>query len=94
MFIQRTQLKTKDKVYHSVLLMENYREGEKVKHRTITTLTKWPKHIVDDLDKLLKGKAIISIEATVTMDLWKGYRPLMQEYNISQIKSNNGLISS
>lgn len=62
MFIQRTQRKTKDKVYHSVVLMENYREGETVKHRTITTLTKWPKHIVDDLDKLLKGKAITSIE--------------------------------
>lgn len=62
MFIQRTQRKTKDKVYHSVVLMENYREGKKVKHRTITTLTKWPKHLVDDLDKLLKGKAITSIE--------------------------------
>lgn len=62
MFIQRTQRKTKDKVYNSVVLMENYREGKKVKHRTITTLTKWPKHIVDDLEKLLKGKAITSIE--------------------------------
>lgn len=62
MFIQRTQRKTKDKVYHSVVLMENYREGKKVKHRTISTLTKWPKHIVDDLEKLLKGKAITSIE--------------------------------
>lgn len=62
MFIQRTKRKTKDKVYHSVVLMENYREGKKVKHKTIATLTKWPKHIVDDLDKLLKGKAITSIE--------------------------------
>ncbi|MBZ0108849.1 MAG: IS1634 family transposase [Candidatus Scalindua rubra] len=62
MFIQRTQRKTKDKVYNSVVLMENYREGKKVKHRTITTLTKWPKHLVDDLEKLLKGKAIISID--------------------------------
>ena len=62
MFIQRTQRKAKDKVYHSVVLMENYREGKKVKHRTIATLTKWPKDIVDDLEKLLKGKAIASIE--------------------------------
>ena len=62
MFIQRTQRKTKNKVYHSVVLMENYREGKKVKHRTITTLTKWPKHIVDDLEKLLKGKVVTSIE--------------------------------
>jgi len=62
MFIQRTQRKAKDKVYNSVVLMENYREGKKVKHRTITTLTKWPKHIVDDLEKLIKGKAVFSIE--------------------------------
>lgn len=33
----------------------------------------------------------ISSEATVTTDLWKGYRPLMKEYNIKQIESNNGL---
>ncbi len=62
MFIQRTQCKAKDKVYHSVVLMENYREGKKVKHRTITSLTKWPKQIVDDLEKLLKGKSVISMD--------------------------------
>lgn len=62
MFIQRTQRKTKDKVYNSVVLLENYREGKKVKHRTISTLTKWPKHIVEDLEKLIKGKAVLSIE--------------------------------
>ena len=62
MFIQRAQRKTKDKVYNSVVLMENYREGAKIKHRIITTLTKWPKHIVDDLEKLLKGKVVTSIE--------------------------------
>jgi len=62
MFIQRTQRKTKDKVYHSVVLMENYRDGGKVRHRTIATLTKWPKHLVDDLEKLLKGKSVTSME--------------------------------
>jgi transposase len=62
MFIQRTQRKTKDKVYHSVVLMENYREGKKVKHRTIASLTKWPKQIVNDLEKLLKGKGVLSIK--------------------------------
>ncbi len=62
MFIQRTQRKTKNKIYHSVVLMENYREGKKVKHRIISSLTKWPKHLVDDLEKLIKGKAVTSIE--------------------------------
>jgi len=62
MFIQRTQRKAKDKIYKSVVLMENYREGKKVRHRTICTLTKWSKHLVEDLEKLIKGKAVIEIE--------------------------------
>ena len=33
----------------------------------------------------------ISPEAEVTTDLWKGYRPLMKEYNITQVESNGGL---
>ena len=33
----------------------------------------------------------ISPDATITTDLWKGYRPLMKEYNISQIESDGGL---
>ena len=35
--------------------------------------------------------AHVSPEATVTTDLWKGYRPLMVEYNISQIESDGGM---
>ncbi len=33
----------------------------------------------------------ISVEATVTTDKWKGYRPLMKQYDITQINSNKGL---
>jgi len=33
----------------------------------------------------------VSKDATVTTDKWKGYRPLMGEYNITQIESNHGL---
>ena len=33
----------------------------------------------------------ISTEANVVTDLWKGYRPLMKEYDITQIESNKGL---
>lgn len=42
-----------------------------------------------ELKKLFS--AHISPDANVTTDLWRGYRPLMNEYNITQIKSNNGL---
>ena len=33
----------------------------------------------------------IDIDAKITTNLWKGYRPLSKQYNITQIKSNNGL---
>ena len=33
----------------------------------------------------------ISEEAEVTTDCWKGYHPLMADYNIVQIESNSGL---
>lgn len=33
----------------------------------------------------------ISPEAKVTTDCWKGYRPLMKDYNITQVESGGGL---
>lgn len=33
----------------------------------------------------------ISTEANVVTDKWKGYRPLMKQYDITQIESNHGL---
>ena len=33
----------------------------------------------------------VSPDARVTTDLWKGYRPLMKDYNIIQIKSEGGM---
>lgn len=33
----------------------------------------------------------ISKETTVTTDKWKGYRPLMDDYDITQIESDHGL---
>ena len=33
----------------------------------------------------------ISKEAEVITDLWKGYRPIMKQYDITQIESNHGL---
>jgi transposase-like protein len=33
----------------------------------------------------------IGKDAQVTTDLWRGYRPLFEDYNITQIASNNGM---
>jgi len=93
MFIQRTKRKTKNKVYHSVVLLENYREGKKVKHRTIATLTKWPEHIVNALEKVLKGKAVFSLD-DMEMSNGKSYgaiqiiKHIANELGISQALGN------
>jgi hypothetical protein len=39
----------------AVLLRESYRQGGKVKKRTITNLSKWPDELVEGLGTLLKG---------------------------------------
>ena len=42
-----------------------------------------------ELEKIFKKH--ISEEATVVTDKWKGYRPLMERYNITQIESDHGM---
>jgi transposase-like protein len=42
-----------------------------------------------ELKKIFEGH--ISPGAHVTTDLWKGYRPLMKDYNITQIESSGGM---
>jgi len=61
MFIQRIHKKTKKKTYTSVVLMESYREGKKVKHHIISNLSKWPEKLVLDFEKLLKDKEINTV---------------------------------
>src|SRR5660397_71177 len=42
-----------------------------------------------ELEKIFEKH--ISGEATVITDKWKGYRPLMKQYNITQIESGHGM---
>ena len=44
----------------AVLLRETYREGGKVKKRTLTNLSKWPEHVVEGLRILLKGGTAVA----------------------------------
>src|ERR1700694_4355370 len=39
----------------AILLRESYREGGKVKNRTLANLSRWPEHKVDALARALKG---------------------------------------
>ena len=46
----------------AVLLRESYREGKKVKKRTIANLSKLPDEVVDNLKLALKGATAIKTE--------------------------------
>ena len=41
----------------AILLRESYREGGKVKNRTLANLSRWPEEKVDALAAVLKGRA-------------------------------------
>jgi len=77
MFIQRIHKKTAKKTYTSVVLMENYREGKKVKHRIISNLSKWSPKLISDFEKLLKGEKINTVS----------------DLNLSQGKSIGGIFA-
>jgi transposase len=62
MYIQHIPKKTAKKTYYSTVLMENYRDKGKVRHRIISNLTKWPKPLVKQLEDLLKGRSITRLE--------------------------------
>jgi hypothetical protein len=41
----------------AILLRESYREGGKVKNRTLANLSSWPEEKVDGLRRVLKGQS-------------------------------------
>jgi transposase len=43
----------------AILLRESYREGEKVRKRTVANLTQWPHAVVEGLRALLKGGTVV-----------------------------------
>jgi hypothetical protein len=56
----------------AILLRESYREGGKVKNRTLANLSKLPKHAVEALRRVLRGDVLVApdeafvIEASTT----------------------------
>src|SRR3954467_10490113 len=47
----------------AILLRESYREGGKVKKRTLCNLTRWPPSLLEGFKALLKGGTVLSAPA-------------------------------
>jgi transposase len=52
MYIERIRKRHKEKHYVTTLIRESYRDGKKVKHRTIANISKLPNNVIQNIDHL------------------------------------------
>lgn len=90
MYIQEHTKKVGDKVYNSTLLVESYRKGKKVRHRTLANLSKWDPLHVEALRAALRGDVVLSIE-NIELDCARNFGAL---YSLSEIADRIGITSA
>ncbi|WP_239656752.1 IS1634 family transposase [Mycobacterium riyadhense] len=80
MHVARTPSRYVDKAgnvhrYESVLVRRTYREGKKVRHETLASLSKLPAEAIAAIEATLKGQALVPAEAacTITRSLPHGH---------------------
>jgi hypothetical protein len=61
MHVARVRRVHKGREYVSVLLRQSYREGPKVKHRTLASLTALPPAAIDALERALRGETLMPV---------------------------------
>jgi Transposase DDE domain len=54
-----TDKQGRERQYESALLRHTYRDGGKVRHKTLANLSKMPGHVVDAVETALKGEVLI-----------------------------------
>ena len=59
MHVARVRRVHEGREYVSVLLRQSYREGPKVKHRTLASLTALPATVVDAIERSLRGERLV-----------------------------------
>jgi hypothetical protein len=59
MHVARVRRVHKGKEYVSVLLRQSYREGPRVKHRTLASLTSLPAAVIDAIERSLRGERLV-----------------------------------
>lgn len=57
MFIRRNKKKVGTKIYETLLLVEGFRAGKKVRHKTVANLSKFPEHIVTAIENAVTGES-------------------------------------
>ena len=67
MHVARTRTVVRGKVYESVLVRQSYREGAKVKHRTLASLTRLPAQVIDVIERAIRGEALVPAGEALTI---------------------------
>ena len=63
----------------AILLQEGWREGARVRKKTLANLTGWPAEKVDSLRRVLKGQRLVSPEAAFTIERSTPHGPPAQK---------------
>jgi hypothetical protein len=66
--VARTRRHYKDRVYESVLLRQSYREGGKVRNRTVGNLSHLPANVIEAIEAMLAGRVLIDAEAAFEIE--------------------------
>jgi hypothetical protein len=74
MHVATTKRRYKGKLYTSYLIRTSYREGGKVKHKTLANITHLPADLIDQIRRRLKTGKLISAQGfCVTRSLPHGH---------------------
>jgi hypothetical protein len=67
MHVVRVRKTEKGKVYESVLLRQSYRDGQRVRNRTLASLTALPEAAVDAIERILRGQSLVPAQEALTI---------------------------
>ncbi len=66
--VARIERRHKGKVYVSYLLRHTYREGKKIKHKTLGSLTGLPLEVIENISRVLQGKNLMSAQDAFSIE--------------------------
>ena len=67
MHVVRVRKLEKGKVYESVLLRQSYRDGQRVRNRTLASLTALPEAAVDAIERILRGQSLVPADEALAI---------------------------
>ena len=68
MHVVRVRKVEKGTTYESVLLRQSYREGRRVKKRTLASLTALPPAAIDAIERILRGETLVPVDQALRVE--------------------------